>query len=146
MFFIESDTLFDQRAVAAQKTAPDVTHAPARQQDQPFFQFDQPVTVDNRSRRAVTTLISSGDQQGEILITGVIRGEHRQMREFITHQLALNMEISANNGFNPGAMTRSVELHQTTEVSKIGDRQRRHAQRGRLFTSGPVFASPSIME
>ncbi len=48
-------------------------------------------------------------------------------------------------GFNARAMTRSVELHQTAEVA-ARDRQRRHTHEAAFFTSGPVFASPSIIE
>jgi hypothetical protein len=55
------------------------------------------------------------------------------------------MKIGADDRLNP-RMRRSVELHQATQVGKIGDRQRRHAKRAAFFTSGPVFASPSIME
>jgi hypothetical protein len=54
------------------------------------------------------------------------------LRHFIGEQLALDVEIRADDGFHPGPVSRSVELHQTTKVGKIGDRQRRHAERGRL--------------
>ena len=133
MLFVEGDALFNQRHIAADQADADVTFPAAGEQNQPFLMFHQPVAIDPRPQGAVAALIGSGDQQRQVLIASIICRQYRQLIQFIAKQIALNVEIGPDDGFNSGTVSCSVELHQPAKVGKISDRQRRHAERGRLF-------------
>ncbi len=142
IFFIKIDTLLHQRAIAAQQAAANIAHTPAGDQQQPFIQLRQPLPIDPWTLRAVATLIGAGDQKRQVLITRVIQRQHGDLRHFIGEQLALNVKIGTNHRLHTGTVRRSVELHQTAQVGEVGDRQRRHAKRGRLFHQRPGLRQP----
>ena len=97
ILFVERDALIHQRTVATQQTLADIAHATAGNQQQAFVQLCQPVAVDPRAHRTISTLIGFRDKQGKVLITGVVHRQHGDLRHFIAEQLALDMKIRADN-------------------------------------------------
>ncbi|VGP88477.1 hypothetical protein SB00610_04321 [Klebsiella quasipneumoniae subsp. similipneumoniae] len=142
MLFIEGDALLNQRHVAADQADADVAFTAAGEQNQPFLMFHQPVAIDPRPQGAVAALIGAGNQQSQVLVAGVIRRQHGQLGKFVAEQVALHVEIGADDRLNPRAVSRPVELHQPTEIGEIGDRQRWHAKRGRLLDQRPGLCQP----
>ncbi|MNW00099.1 hypothetical protein D3C71_1955490 [compost metagenome] len=61
MLLVKLQALIDQGLVATQQKLADVAHACTGKQDQPAAVFYQPVTIDHRACRAITTLIRPGD-------------------------------------------------------------------------------------
>ena len=104
--------------------------------------FYQPVAVNPRPQRAVAALIGAGNEQRQVLVTGVVRRQHGQLGKLIAEQVALHVKIGADNRLNTRAVSRPVELHQPAQVGEIGDRQRRHAKRGRLLDQWPGLCQP----
>ena len=62
--------------------------------------------------------------------------------QVFAEQVALHVKVGADDRLNPRAVSRPVELHQSAEVGEIGDRQRRHAKRGRLLHQRPGLCQP----
>ena len=142
MLFVEGDALFNQRHIAADQADADVTFPAAGEQNQPFLMFHQPVAIDPRPQGAVAALIGAGNQQGQVLIAGIVRRQHGQLGKFVAEQVALHVKVGADDRLNPRAVSRPVELHQSAEVGEIGDRQRWHAKRGRLLHQRPGLCQP----
>ena len=142
MLFVEGDALFNQRHIAADQADADVTFPAAGEQNQPFLMFHQPVAIDPRPQGAVAALIGTGNQQGQVLVAGVVRRQHGQLGKFVAEQVALHVKVGADDRLNPRAVSRPVELHQSAEVGEIGDRQRWHAKRGRLLHQRPGLCQP----
>ncbi len=139
---VEAHALIHQRRVAAQQAFAHVAHTPAGEQDQPLVHLRQPLPVDPRPQRAVATLVGTGDEQRQVLVAGVVGREHRNLGKLVAHDIALDVKIRPNDWLNPCPVARSVELNQTAEVGKIGDRQCRLTQCGRLFYQRPGLSQP----
>ncbi|CCK05505.1 hypothetical protein BN128_1691 [Cronobacter sakazakii 696] len=61
------------------------------------------------------------------------------MREVVAQQLALHVEVGADNRLDADAMRAAVEFDQPAQVGEVSNGKGRHAKRGRLFYQRPRF-------
>jgi hypothetical protein len=119
------------RIVHQQRLA-DVAEMRAGQGDQAVAAaLFEPRAFDLGVAAVLVATIGIGQQFAQAQITLVVLAQQQQARRLVAVGGVADPHVAADDGLDPGAARRSVELDHAEQVAEVGQRQRRHAVRDR---------------
>ncbi len=123
-------------AMTGQQRRADLPLAATREGDQPLRLALKPVALEHRVTTVLALQIATGDESGEVFVTGVVTAQQHHTVGTAGIVRVLDPDIDTDDGLDALGHTGAVELHHAEQVDLVGNGHRRHAGPGHCLGQG----------